>query len=133
MAALRPGFPERAGRPRPHPRTDLQAGWDTGRVGRAGRLGARAAVDCDGRWLMDRARLNYLFNYTRGSELGSTSSVCEACQRRSQRTTHGIGMMKLDAIAVTIARHRYCRPVPLNTTSRLVPWMLRQNQRIIAV
>ena len=42
MAALRPGFAERAGRPRPDPRPDLQAGRHAGGLRRPGRLGARA-------------------------------------------------------------------------------------------
>lgn len=49
-----------------------------------------------------------------------------------QRYTHGIGMMRLDRIAATMPRQRMPRPLPLNTISRRVPSMLRQNQRICA-
>ena len=45
MAALRPGFAERARRPRPDPRHDLQAGRHAGGFRRAGRLAARTQVD----------------------------------------------------------------------------------------
>ena len=44
MAALRAGFAERAGRPRPDPRHDLQAGRHAGGFRGAGRLAARAQV-----------------------------------------------------------------------------------------
>ena len=41
-------------------------------------------------------------------------------------------MMKRQASAATIARHRNSRPLPLKTTSRRVPWMFRQIHRIQA-
>ena len=46
--------------------------------------------------------------------------------------THGIGMMKAQAIANTIVRQRIPRPVPLKTISRRVPSIFRQIQRICA-
>ena len=48
MAALRAGFAERARRPRPDPRPDLQARRHAGGVGGAGRLGAPAQVKRSG-------------------------------------------------------------------------------------
>ena len=50
-----------------------------------------------------------------------------------QRYTHGIGMMKTQPITTTIVRHRNSSPVPMKMTSRRVPSMLRQIQRIQAV
>ena len=42
-------------------------------------------------------------------------------------------MMKTQPMAATIVRHSNSSPVPVKTTSRRVPWMLRQIHRIIAV
>jgi Thioesterase-like superfamily len=50
MAALCPGLTERAGRPRPDPRHDLQAGRHAGGLGGAGRLGSRTQVMAFRRW-----------------------------------------------------------------------------------
>src|ERR1700733_5151912 len=106
MAALRPGFAKRAGRTRPDPRHDLQAGRHAGGLGRAGRLAAQTQVICVQAWTTVPL---------------STNAVCDASQRVSQRYIHGIGMMKAQATTVTIARHRNSSPVPLKTTSRRVP------------
>ena len=42
-------------------------------------------------------------------------------------------MMKTQPIAATMARHSNSSPLPMKRTSRRVPWMFRQNQRIQAV
>src|SRR6202021_1890671 len=103
MAALRPGLTERAGRARPDPRHDLQAGRHAGGLGRAGRVATRTQVICVQAWTAVPL---------------STNAVCDASQWESQRYIHGIGMMKAQATAVTIARHRNSSPVALKTTSR---------------
>ena len=56
MAAVRPGFAERARRPRPHPRHDLQAGRHAGGFRRAGRLAARTEARAITRRQARRAR-----------------------------------------------------------------------------
>src|SRR5665213_3601570 len=108
MAALRAGFAERAGRPRPDAWPDLQARRHAGGLGGAGRFGPRTEVTP-----LQAARL----------AARSISTVCDACQRMIQRIIHGIGMMKAQASAVTTMRQRYSSPVPLNTTWRRVPSM----------
>ena len=50
-----------------------------------------------------------------------------------QRSIHGMGMMKAQANANTIVRHNTSRPDAMKMTSRCVPAMLRQFQRIQAV
>src|SRR6185503_15817162 len=42
-------------------------------------------------------------------------------------------MMKLLTSATTMDRQSTCRPLPLKTIARRVPWILRQYQRICAV
>ena len=50
-----------------------------------------------------------------------------------QRSIHGIGMMNTQAIANTSVRHNTSSPLALKMTSRRVPEMLRQIQRVQAV
>src|SRR5262249_57356627 len=58
---------------------------------------------------------------------------CETYHRVYQRRTHGIGIMKELANANTIVRHSTSSPLALKTTSRRVPLILRQIQRVQAV
>src|SRR5882762_938840 len=118
MAALRAGFAKRARRPRFDPRPDLQARRHAGGVGGPGRLGARTQI----------RRAQALAYVPR-----STTANCEMNQLPYQRSTQGIGIRNPQPIANTMVRHSTSSPDALKVTSRRVPSMLRQIQRIHAV
>ena len=78
------------------PRPDLQARRHAGGVGGAGRLGAPAQVSAaSARCTRQRASLR------RPARIATRTSCAY------QRSTHGIGMMKMQAIANTMVRHRH--------------------------
>src|SRR5947208_1619760 len=109
MAALRPGFAERAGRPGTDARPDLQARRHAGGLGGAGRLGAPAqSMIPKGRVGAHAERLGAYAPAPFG-----TCATFDICHLANQRTTHGIGMMKAIPMRTTIARHRNSSPVPL--------------------
>src|SRR3569833_2922491 len=68
-----------------------------------------------------------------GLQVRCTSANCEMYHCEYQRSSHGIGMMNAQPKPNARVRHIICRPLAVNTTSRRVPAMLRQIQRIHAV